>query len=68
MTFDIETALGDLTVRIWDVDTNDNFVLPTTMKMYVNEDKGSSVSEIFTCIAYCKMNQTLCAGTNVGNQ
>ncbi|KAL1494371.1 hypothetical protein ABEB36_009980 [Hypothenemus hampei] len=57
---------GDLTVRIWDLDNNDNYVLPTTMKLYVNEEK-SSVNEIFTCLGYCKLNQTLCAGTNLGN-
>ncbi|CAG9773857.1 unnamed protein product [Ceutorhynchus assimilis] len=59
---------GDITLRIWDLETNDNFVLPTTMKLYVSDNKASSsVSEIFTCVAYCKLNQTLCAGTNIGN-
>ncbi|ERL85430.1 hypothetical protein D910_02850 [Dendroctonus ponderosae] len=57
---------GDLTVRIWDLETNDNYVLPTSMKLYVNDDKAPSVTEIFTCISYCKLNQTLCAGTNIG--
>ncbi|XP_030750473.1 intraflagellar transport protein 140 homolog isoform X2 [Sitophilus oryzae] len=57
---------GDLTVRIWDLDTNDNYVLPTTMKMYISDEKPSSVSEVFTCVAYCRLNQTLCAGTNIG--
>ncbi|XP_076275745.1 intraflagellar transport protein rempA isoform X2 [Rhynchophorus ferrugineus] len=57
---------GDLIVRIWDLETNDNYILPTSMKMYVNEEKTPSVSEVFTCIAYCKINQTLCAGTNIG--
>lgn len=36
------------------------------MKFYNIEEKSHSVNEIFTCIAYCKMNQTLCAGTNIG--
>ncbi|CAH2002580.1 unnamed protein product [Acanthoscelides obtectus] len=55
---------GDLTVRIWDIETNDNYVLPTSLKFYDSE--YSTVNEIFTCIAYCKLNQTLCAGTNIG--
>lgn len=59
--------LGDLTVRIWDIDTNDNYVLPTTMKQYsTNENKNNQISEMFTCLSYCKTNQTLCAGTNIG--
>ncbi|RZC33588.1 hypothetical protein BDFB_000428 [Asbolus verrucosus] len=57
---------GDLTVRIWDIETNDNYVLPTTLKLYTNEDKNRTVNEVFTCLAYCKLNQTLCAGTNIG--
>lgn len=57
---------GELTVRIWDIETSDNFALPTSMKLYLNDDKFQTVNEIFTCIAYCKMNQTLCAGTNIG--
>ncbi|XP_066140255.1 intraflagellar transport protein 140 homolog isoform X1 [Euwallacea fornicatus] len=65
-TSSLAILTGDLTVRIWDLETNDNYVLPTTMKMYVNDDKSPSVSETFTCIAHCKLNQTLCAGTNIG--
>ncbi|VEN35720.1 unnamed protein product [Callosobruchus maculatus] len=57
---------GDLTVRVWDIETNDNYVLPTSLKFYESDDKYSTVNEIFTCIAYCKLNQTLCAGTNIG--
>lgn len=53
-------------MRIWDIDTNDNFALPTSMKLYTNDDKFQTVSEIFTCIAYSKLNQTICAGTNIG--
>lgn len=62
----ILSILGELTVRIWDIETNDNFALSTSMKLYINDDKFQAVNEIFTCIAYCKMNQTLCAGTNIG--
>ncbi|KAJ8978265.1 hypothetical protein NQ317_012623 [Molorchus minor] len=57
---------GELTVRIWDTDTNDNYVLPTSMKLYANDEKSHTVNEIFTCLAYSQLNQTLCAGTNIG--
>lgn len=57
---------GDLTVRIWDIDTNDNYILPITLKQYSSEDRGHQVSEMFTCLAFSKAKQTLCAGTNVG--
>ncbi|EFA08985.1 Intraflagellar transport protein 140 homolog-like Protein [Tribolium castaneum] len=57
---------GDLIVRIWDIETNDNYVLPTSLKFYTNDDKNRTVSEVFTCLAFCKLNQTLCAGTNIG--
>lgn len=36
------------------------------MKLYTNDDKFQTVNEIFTCIAYCRLNQTLSAGTNIG--
>lgn len=29
-------------------------------------DRAATLTEYFTCIGYCKLNQTLCAGTNVG--
>ncbi|CAH0563779.1 unnamed protein product [Brassicogethes aeneus] len=66
-TFDSSLAIltGDLTVRIWDIETNDNYVLPTSLKLYATEEKPT-LNESFTCIAYCAMNQTLCAGTNTG--
>lgn len=53
-------------MRIWDVETNDNFIMPTTMKLYVNEEKTRTTNENFCCISYCKLNQTICAGTNLG--
>lgn len=55
-----------MTVRIWDTETNDNYVLPTSMKLYTPDDKSHTVNEIFTCLSYSKLNQTLCAGTNIG--
>lgn len=57
---------GELTVRVWDTETNDNYVLPTSMKLYTPDDKSHTVNEIFTCLSYSKLNQTLCAGTNIG--
>lgn len=66
---------GDFSVRIWDIDTSDNFLLPTN----VNDTAGAlsnkpsglgvgvSTNEVFTCVAYCADNHTLCAGTNQGN-
>lgn len=83
--------LGDFSVRIWDIDTSDNFLLPmkkptasNTNKSSLKDSKQSILSrdndndtidgstmktkttEVFTCIAYCSSNQTLCAGTNQG--
>lgn len=57
---------GELTVRIWDVDSNDNYILPIYLKSYGAEDKSKQFNEMFMCISYCKVNQTLCAGTNLG--
>lgn len=51
---------------MWDIESNDNFVLPITLKQYISGEKNHQISEMFTCIAFCKVNQTLCAGTNVG--
>ncbi|KAJ8931389.1 hypothetical protein NQ314_015707 [Rhamnusium bicolor] len=57
---------SELTVRVWDTETNDNYVLPTSLKLYSSDDKSHTVNEIFTCLSYSKLNQTLCAGTNIG--
>ncbi|KRT80306.1 hypothetical protein AMK59_8792 [Oryctes borbonicus] len=59
---------GDLTVRIWDIETNDNYVLPVMMKSYANDkkDKNRQVNEMFTCLSFCQASLTLCAGTNIG--
>lgn len=70
---------GDLTIRIWDIDTSYNYLLSTelvnsttnTMKTRKLTSPGAATtttsSEVFTCISYCSDNQTLCAGTNQGN-
>lgn len=48
------------------MDTNDNYILPIYLKSYADEDKSKQFNEMFMCISYCKVNQTLCAGTNLG--
>lgn len=39
----------------------------TELKVSTSAAAPKSVVEVFTCIAYCTENQTLCAGTNQGN-
>lgn len=64
---------GDFSVRIWDIDTSDNFLLPINDVAKPSQPTGvgfgptTTTTEVFTCIAYCSDNQTLCAGTNQGN-
>lgn len=60
-------VVGDLTVRIWDIESNDNYILPTKLKTSEKEDKNQHVNEMFSCITYCRFNQTLCAATNIGH-
>lgn len=105
--------IGDFTVRIFDLDTSDSFLLPMKLanktademasiakkeekktpiiakhKSILQRDSDSDEElaedvdehlaitsttvapksmEVFTCLAYCLDNQTLCAGTNEGN-
>ncbi|KAL7020245.1 hypothetical protein ACKWTF_011435 [Chironomus riparius] len=58
---------GDLTVRILDIDTSENFLLPTDHSTFLSKatTKGPH-SEIFTAISYCTQNQKLCGSTNQG--
>lgn len=62
---------GDLSVRIWDIDTSDNFLLPTDhasiKNLQTKQNSKNTSTEIFASIAYCMQNQTLCAGTNQGS-
>ncbi|XP_055586637.1 intraflagellar transport protein 140 homolog [Uranotaenia lowii] len=69
---------GDLSVRIWDIESNDNYVLSMELTSGVGSvlnDTGAAAIgmnrnpavEVFTCVAYSKENQTLSAGTNQGN-
>nr|XP_049461792.1 intraflagellar transport protein 140 homolog [Anopheles coluzzii] len=65
---------GDLSVRIWDIETNDNYVLSMELtatgadRPPVNGAAGAAAAqEVFTCVAYCADTQTLSAGTSQGN-
>lgn len=90
---------GDFTVRIWDIERSDNYLLKTDLPSYgstnssslrevahsfTNDSSDSTDSnrtfsnsrrllssryhnDVFTFIAYCSINHTLCAGTNQGN-
>uniref|UniRef100_A0A182PVU1 Uncharacterized protein n=1 Tax=Anopheles epiroticus TaxID=199890 RepID=A0A182PVU1_9DIPT len=62
---------GDLSVRIWDIETNDNYVLSMELTTTSGERQAGSgtpaVLEVFTCVAYCTDTQTLSAGTSQGN-
>ncbi|KAB0793767.1 hypothetical protein PPYR_13387 [Photinus pyralis] len=57
---------GDLTVRVWDIESNDNYILPTELRHFEKVDSKPQLNEHFSCISFCKVNQTLCAGTNIG--
>lgn len=39
----------------------------TELKLSTTNSAPKVVVEVFTCLAYCSENQTLCAGTNQGN-
>lgn len=62
---------GELSVRVWDIDTSDNFLLPTDhaniKNIHGKQSSKISNTEIFSSIAYCAKNQTLSAGTNQGS-
>lgn len=61
--------IGDMSVRIWDMETSENFLLPIEQAQDQVQTRrgGGGGTEIFTCLAYCADNQTICAGTNHGN-
>ncbi|XP_052866434.1 intraflagellar transport protein 140 homolog [Anopheles cruzii] len=67
---------GDLSVRIWDIETSDNYVLSMespaeggTSQADQTHPNGPPVAgqEVFTGAAYCHETQTLSAGTSQGN-
>ena len=53
-------ASGEASIRVWDLRTDDNYVLP--------DPPGSSgtSSEIISSLSYCPRKNTLAAGTNAG--
>lgn len=55
---------GDMTVRVLDLETGDNYLLPTEQNSPASNLHTNT--ELFTSIAFCKFNRTLCAGTNLG--
>ncbi|KAK5641268.1 hypothetical protein RI129_009815 [Pyrocoelia pectoralis] len=57
---------GDLIVRVWDIESNDNYILPTHLRHFEKVDNKQQLNETFSCISFSKVNQTLCAGTNIG--
>lgn len=60
-----------MTVRVWDIDNSDNYVLSTVQNQQkfsssIKDSENNTETAIFTCISYCKRNKILCAGTNLG--
>lgn len=54
--------IGDFTVRVWNILTSETQLLETNLP-----DSQTNQNQLFTCIAYCKESNTLCAGTNQGS-
>ncbi|XP_023246567.1 intraflagellar transport protein 140 homolog [Copidosoma floridanum] len=55
---------GELIVRMWDLQTGDTYVLaPTDV---VSSGNLATPQEVCTSLSYCKNNDTLAAGTNLG--
>ncbi|XP_043479538.1 intraflagellar transport protein 140 homolog [Leptopilina heterotoma] len=54
---------GELDVRCWDLHTNDSYVLSPSESIMGNV---AAPQEICTSLSYCKNNETLAAGTNLG--
>ena len=50
-------ATGETSVRIWDLKTDDNFVLPSA---------GGTSSEVISSMSFCDEKNILAAGTNAG--
>ncbi|XP_075890571.1 intraflagellar transport protein 140 homolog [Nelusetta ayraudi] len=54
------TATGEQVVRLWDLERDDNYVLP------LDESLGFEKGEIVNCVSYCAAKDTLAAGTSQG--
>ncbi|KAB7493708.1 Intraflagellar transport protein [Armadillidium nasatum] len=57
----LAVSTGDGFVRLWNLDSGDNFVLD------LREPLGYKTQEHVLCISYSGAKRTLCAGTNMGN-
>ncbi|XP_071962146.1 intraflagellar transport protein 140 homolog [Antedon mediterranea] len=56
----LATASGDCTVRMWDLDKDDNFVLA------LDPQSGFETGECVNCVSYCKNKEILAGGTDRG--
>ena len=58
-------ATGETTVRIWDLKTDDNYVLPSSTTAAAAG--GGSSLESITSLSFCEERNVLAAGTNSGH-
>ncbi|XP_062330983.1 intraflagellar transport protein 140 homolog isoform X2 [Osmerus eperlanus] len=54
------TATGEQTIRLWDLERDDNYVLS------LDERLGFEKGELLNCVSYCPGKEILAAGTNRG--
>ncbi|XP_041671340.1 intraflagellar transport protein 140 homolog [Cheilinus undulatus] len=54
------TAAGELVIRLWDLERDDNYVLP------LDETLGFERGEMINCVSYCAGKEILAAGTTQG--
>ncbi|XP_074520074.1 intraflagellar transport protein 140 homolog [Halichoeres trimaculatus] len=54
------TAAGELVIRLWDLERDDNYVLP------LDETLGFERGEMINCVSYCAGKEILAAGTTHG--
>ena len=55
-------ASGEASIRIWDLRTDDNYVLPDPPRL----SEGRASTEVISSLSYCPKKNTLAAGTNAG--
>ncbi|KAM4526087.1 intraflagellar transport protein 140 homolog [Fundulus diaphanus] len=55
------TATGEPTVRIWDLERDDNYILS------LDETLGFEKGEMINCVSYCASKEILAAGTSHGH-